>query len=90
MVSANLGRSKQDQGGSDLAHVRDLASDYIDRELDQVPYDRVEAHLGWCPPCQASIDILRATMALLKSSKSEASGSIRERLRNKLRQDGSE
>jgi len=49
----------------DWQHVRDLSSDYIDGELDEVMVEKVRIHMGWCAPCNAFVSTLRATVKLI-------------------------
>ena len=80
-------RPRREEG--EHAEVRNLSSDYIEGDLDRETTDWVKAHLEWCPPCQAFIDTLRATVGLLGSSKGkkEVPPAFRERLRERLEQE---
>jgi predicted anti-sigma-YlaC factor YlaD len=42
--------------------VVELLTDYLDRALDPVTAERVEAHLVRCPPCLTYLDQLRTTI----------------------------
>jgi RNA polymerase sigma-70 factor (ECF subfamily) len=41
-------------------------SEYLDGELDPGMCAEVEEHLGGCPPCEAFLESLRRTVALLR------------------------
>ena len=76
-------RQKED---TDCHEVRALSSDYIDGELDQAGTDRVKTHLDWCPPCNAFVNTLRATVAMLRDGpRHKASDELRQRIREKVR-----
>ena len=88
MVSWIIGIFKRREE-PDCQHVRDLSSDYIDGELDEVMVEKVGSHLGWCAPCNAFVNTLRATVELLRASpKRRAPDSLRDRLRETLRNEG--
>ena len=55
----------------DCGEVRDLASDYLDDEVDVSLRGRIAAHLGQCGLCAAFIETLRATISLLGSFEPE-------------------
>ena len=70
----------------DCGEVRDLASDYLDDEVDGSVRGRIAAHLGQCGVCQAFVDTLRATISLLGSFERESApptlqGYVRDRIR---------
>ncbi len=80
-----FGRSKKED---EHAQVRRLSSDYIDCELDQEAVNTVEGHLAWCPPCEAFIATLRATVGLLGSSEMrQAPPTFKDDLRRRLQSD---
>ena len=55
----------------DCGEVRDLASDYLDDEVDRSVRSKIAAHLGQCGLCQAFVETLRATISLLGSFEPE-------------------
>ncbi len=74
----------------DCEHVRNVSSEFIDGELSEAEEARVTAHTGWCPPCDAFINTLRATVSLLRAApKREAPDELRHRLRDSLRKERS-
>ena len=80
-----FGRSKKDDEHAD---VRSLSSDYVDGELDQDAVNTVEGHMAWCPPCEAFIATLRATVGLLGSSeKHKAPPTFKDDIRRRLQSD---
>lgn len=88
MVSRFTGIFKRNKE-PDCQHVRDLSSDYIDEELNPDMVEKVRTHLGWCAPCRAFVRTLRATVELLRASpKREAPDSLRDQLRETLRNEG--
>ena len=67
----------------DLKHkqVMDLASDYVDEELEEPVLAKVRRHLGFCPPCQSFMDSFGKTVRLLRSMPQEkAPESVRRRI----------
>jgi predicted anti-sigma-YlaC factor YlaD len=72
----------------DCGHVRDLSSDFIDDELDEVERKRIMEHLEKCGLCMAFINTLRATVALLSSSDTpKPPPTLKDRIRSNLPQD---
>ena len=51
----------------DCGEVRDLASDYLDGDVDGSLRGRIVAHLERCGLCRAFVESLRATVSLLGS-----------------------
>jgi predicted anti-sigma-YlaC factor YlaD len=49
----------------DCRAVVELASDYIDRELDAEIHGRVEAHLEGCDGCEQYVDQVRQAVRLV-------------------------
>ncbi|HKA85269.1 MAG TPA: zf-HC2 domain-containing protein [Acidimicrobiales bacterium] len=49
----------------DCRTVVELASDYVDRDLDPDDQDRVAAHLGGCDGCERYVDQVRQTVRLV-------------------------
>jgi predicted anti-sigma-YlaC factor YlaD len=43
-----------------------LLSEYLDRELDQVSCEGIEAHLAGCPPCIEFFNSLKRTVGLCR------------------------
>ena len=76
------------QPSAECLELRDLSSDYIDGELDQETDDKVRSHLEWCALCQAFINTLKATVALLGSSDTpEPPASLAERIHERLQKE---
>ena len=68
--------------------VRDLASDYIDGEVDDDTAAKVEDHLERCGLCQSFFNTLKATIGLLRSSeRHEAPDSLPDRIREQVRRE---
>ena len=62
-------------------HVRPLASDYIEGELNETLLAKVQRHLTWCDPCQAFVATLAKTVGLLRAlPKEEPPPSLRQRI----------
>ena len=79
-----FGRKREDEH----TRTRNLASDYIDGELDADTASSTKSHLDMCPPCRSFFETLRATITLLRSSKGPgAPASFLERLRSSLREE---
>ena len=55
-------RRLRGRGPRECAEVRELMSDYVDRELDAGSQTRVEGHVGFCPRCRQVLGNLRATL----------------------------
>ncbi len=64
------------QIGPDLtcAEVVELASAYLDGELDAATADRVVAHVAGCPGCGPYIEQFRVTVELLASLREYGGG----------------
>ena len=78
-----LRRGRRD---SERHELRGVSSEYIDGELDEAAAARAKSHLDWCGPCNAFINTLRATVALLGNMpKRETPSEFRERVRENLR-----
>ena len=75
----------------DCTHVREVSSDFIDDDLDTQAKQKVVAHLGWCPPCNAFINTLRATVGLLRSTPREVPPpGFKEHLRESIRRESAD
>lgn len=86
MVSRITGIFKRNDHDMDCEQVHSLSSDYIDGELSRSAADRMKLHLDWCPPCNAFVSTLRATVDMLRATpKRKAPDSFRQRLREALR-----
>ena len=91
MVSRLLRLLSRMGSNADCREVRDLSSDYIDDELDSATRDRVSEHIGWCGPCNAFINTLRATVDILRSTpKRDAPDGFRERVRETIKSEGAD
>ena len=87
MVSRFTGffRRKMNKGDLDCKEVRQLSSDYIDGELHEQTSTKVKVHLRLCPPCNALIRSLIATVGLLRDTpKRKAPDEFKQRLRDNL------
>lgn len=85
MVSRLLGLFKGRRDDADCHEVRQLSSDYIDGDLRDADVKRVNRHLEWCPPCNAFIETLRATVNMLRNTpKREAPEDFRQRVREAI------
>ncbi|UCF84834.1 MAG: zf-HC2 domain-containing protein [Desulfobacteraceae bacterium] len=61
-------------------------SEYLDGELDEAIFLKMDRHLQDCPECRDCIDSLRKSIQLCKEAgKEEMPTDIRERLRSMLR-----
>jgi anti-sigma factor RsiW len=86
MVSRITGIFKRKDPKLHCEQVRSLSSAYIDDELGRNTADRMKLHLDWCPPCNAFVSTLRATVEMLRATpKRKAPDSFRQRLRESLR-----
>jgi anti-sigma factor RsiW len=56
-----------DHGSKKCKEIFARLSEYLDGELDPSVCDRLEGHLGDCPPCQAFLESLRRTVRLVGS-----------------------
>jgi mycothiol system anti-sigma-R factor len=66
--------------------VRELCSDYVDGELDVQATRHMASHLDECGPCQALIDTLKATIALLRTPQHRrAPDSLRASVKQRIR-----
>ncbi len=63
MLGRLLGRSTLPQP---CEEARAHSSDYIDGEIDSALEQRIRAHLGDCPLCEAFFRTLRETIAVLR------------------------
>ncbi len=50
----------------DCEEVRELFTDYVDGELDGDGRERVDEHVGFCPPCRQVLANLRHTLERLR------------------------
>ena len=88
MAPRLLGIFKRRDPELDCEHVQGMSSDFIDDELDGEAKQKVVAHLEWCPPCNAFINTLRATVGLLRSTPKEVPpADFKERLRDNIRRE---
>ena len=72
----------------DCTEVRESSSDYIDGELPRSYAGRIRSHLDSCPPCDAFVRTLRATVGLLRSlPKEQAPEGFHGRVRRSLSMD---
>jgi anti-sigma factor (TIGR02949 family) len=69
--------------GPECRDIRMAASDYIDGDLGETQVERMRAHLGGCPACQAFVDTLAETVRLLRTMKLEEPAPAR--LKNAIR-----
>ena len=53
-------------------NVEAMASDYVDRGLDEPLVVKMHRHLGFCPPCQSFVASFSQTVRLLQAMPSEA------------------
>ncbi len=69
--------------------IRDMSSDFIDRDMDEKSQLSMTRHLDKCPPCNAFVRTLRRTVDMLRGSPDrKAPSDFRQRLRAKLRNEG--
>ncbi|MEE9284840.1 MAG: zf-HC2 domain-containing protein [Dehalococcoidia bacterium] len=72
----------------DCDEVQDLASDYVDKELEEPVLAKVRRHLSFCPPCQSFMDSFGKTVRLLRSMpKEKAPDAVRQRIIEQTRKD---
>ena len=77
-----LGRSGLPQP---CEEARANSSDYIDGEIDTALEQRIRAHLGECPLCEAFFRTLRETIAVLRGMPSQAApAGFAERVRESI------
>ncbi len=70
----------------DCEHVHDMSSDFIDDDLTEEAKQNLASHLEWCPPCNAFINTLRATVGRLRSTPKEVPpDDFKERVRESIR-----
>ena len=70
----------------DCADARDLASDYIDDDMEPALGRRIRAHLKKCGPCLSFFNTLRATVGLLRNMESRpAPPEFADRVKARLR-----
>ena len=73
-------------GDVECADARDMASDYIDDDVEPDLGRRVRAHLEKCGPCLSFVNTLRATVGLLRSMESrQAPPQLADRVSARLR-----
>ena len=83
-----LGIFKRRDPELDCEDIQQVSSEFIDEELDETAKRKVVAHLEWCPPCSAFINTLRATVGLLRATRSEAPPpGFKERVRESIRRE---
>jgi anti-sigma factor RsiW len=64
---------------------RTHSSDYIDGEIDSALEQKIRAHLGDCPLCEAFFRTLRETIAVLRGMSTQAvPAGFAERVRNNI------
>ncbi len=72
----------------DCGEVRDLASDYLDDEVDRSVRSKIASHLGQCSVCTAFVETLKATIGLLGSfEREQAPPSLRGYVRNRIQRE---
>ena len=77
-----LGRSVLPQP---CEEARTHSSDYIDGEIDSALEQKIRAHLGDCPLCEAFFRTLRETIAVLRGMPTQAvPADFAERVRNNI------
>ena len=77
-----MGRSAMPQP---CEEARTHSSDYIDGEIDAVLRERIRAHLGDCPLCEAFFRTLRETIAALRGVPAQtAPAGFADRVRNNI------
>ena len=77
-----LGRSALPQP---CEEARANASDYIDGDIDSTVEDRIRAHLGGCPLCEAFFRTLRETISVLRGMPAQtAPAGFAERVRENI------
>lgn len=75
--------SRHEPGSTDCLEIFARLSEYLDEELDPVPCLEVDRHLQGCAPCQAFLESLRRTVALLEDV---ASPPVPDDLRRQVRE----
>ena len=76
------------RGDLDCGEVRDLASDYLDDEVDRSVRSKIASHLGKCSVCTAFVETLRATVSLLGSfERQQAPPSLRGYVHDRIRRE---
>ncbi len=56
-----------DESGFDCREVHKHASDMVDGEMPKPMAEKINRHLGFCPPCQALVNSVAKTVGLVKS-----------------------
>lgn len=56
---------EHDHGGAECREMFARLSEYLDSELDVALCEKFDGHMGDCPPCQAFLKSLRATVDLI-------------------------
>ena len=80
ILSRLFRRGSQDED-LDCQEVKDLASDYVDEEMEEPLAVRVRRHLSFCPPCQSFISSFTSTVRALRSMPQErAPDAVRQRI----------
>ena len=80
---ASLFRRNAEVGCADA---RDLASDYLDDDMEPALGGRIRAHLQKCGPCLSFFNTMRATVGLLKNMEArKAPPEFADRLKARLR-----
>ena len=70
----------------DCGDARNMASDYLDDDVEPDLGSRVRAHLEKCGPCLSFFNTLRATVGLLRNMESrQAPPGFADRVNSKLR-----
>ena len=78
-------KTDDDCDDPECKEVRELSSEYIDGELDQDAQEKITSHIGWCVPCNAFVNTLRATVDLLRGMpRRQASSDLRKRIRDNM------
>ncbi|MCH7653455.1 MAG: zf-HC2 domain-containing protein [Chloroflexi bacterium] len=88
MVSRIVGMFKRHRMDDDCLEVRERSSDLVDGDIDESIERRIRGHLARCGPCNAFINTLRATVAMLRSTpRKEPSEGFQARVLENLKRD---
>lgn len=70
----------------ECAEARDMASDYVDDDVEPALGRRIRSHLEKCAPCLSFFNTLRATVELLRNmERRQAPPEFRDRVKARLR-----
>ena len=64
--NGSRGHKDRNTGEESCREIRDLASDYLENELEEAEQARVRGHLALCPPCRAFLGTLQKTLEALR------------------------